>query len=116
MKRLRNHFIGVEQGEQVLFSDFEEGGPMWTDTGPRLSRTPIKFSESFKAAPTVQVSMSMWDIDAGTNPRVDIRAEDITAAGFDLVFRTWGDTRVARVRAGWMALGELRHADEWDLY
>ena len=43
-------------------------------------------------------------------------AETITKDGFDLVFRTWGDTRVARVRLAWLAVGELRQVDEWDLY
>jgi len=32
------------------------------------------------------------------------------------VFRTWGDTRVARVRASWTAFGELPYGEEWDLY
>ncbi|MFT7047363.1 MAG: hypothetical protein ACJAYH_002651, partial [Celeribacter sp.] len=26
-----------------------------------------------------------------------------------------GDTRVARVRADWMAIGPVRHADDWDV-
>jgi riboflavin synthase len=32
------------------------------------------------------------------------------------VATTWGDTKVARVRVAWQALGELRQADDWDLY
>jgi hypothetical protein len=55
-------------------------------------------------------------MDQNSNSRADISAERITEAGFDVVFRTWGDTRVARIRADWMAIGELRHVDEWDLY
>lgn len=116
MKRLRNHLIGVDQGDLILFSDFENGGPMWTGSGPRVSRTTVTFSESFRTAPNVQVGLSMWDLDGASNVRTDISAEDITEAGFEIVFRTWGDSRVARVRANWMAIGELRHSDEWDLY
>ena len=60
--------------------------------------------------------MSMWDIDGDTNQRADLRAEAITPTGFDLVFRTWGDSRVARIRADWMALGEIAGDDDWQLY
>jgi len=116
MKRLRNHYIGIDQGEEVLFSDFEEGGPMWTGTGPRVARKPVSFSESFRTTPNVQLGLSMWDMDTSSNARADVKAEQVTDSGFTIVFRTWGDTRVARVRASWSAIGELRHADEWDLY
>ena len=43
----------------------------------------------------------------------DIVAEDVTAIGFTLVFRTWGDTRVARVRADWLAIGPADHVDDF---
>jgi hypothetical protein len=116
MKRLQNHSIGVDQGDTVLFSDFEDDGEMWSGIGPRKSLTEVRFAESFRSAPTVQVFLTMWDMDTGTNARGDLQAEDITPEGFKIAFRTWGDTRVARVRAGWSAIGELRHADDWDLY
>ena len=117
MKRLQNHMLGVDQGDLVLFSDFEDGGDMWTGTGPRESRSAVSFSDHFKSAPVVQVGMSMWDMDRLTNLRADIQAENITKTGFDLVFRTWGDTRVARVRATWLAIGEMPDGDdEWELY
>lgn len=116
MKRLRNHLIGVDQGEQVLFSDFNDGGEMWTGQGPRERRSKITFSQGYRAAPAVQVSISLWDVDGATVVRSDVQAEAITAEGFDIVFRTWGDTRVARVRVSWIAIGELTDADEWQLY
>ncbi|MEL7298759.1 MAG: H-type lectin domain-containing protein [Pseudomonadota bacterium] len=116
MKRLRNHLIGVDQGEHVLFSHFEEDGPMWSGKGPRVVKTPVTFAEPFRAPPSVQVALSMWDMDNAANSRADMRAEAVTVSGFELIFRTWGDTRVARVRANWTAIGELRQADEWDLY
>ena len=116
MKRIRNHLVGVDQGSSVLFSDFEDDGIMWSGDGPRMHRLNVAFSEAFRKPPAVQVSMSMWDMDKNTNSRADIAAEDITETGFDIVFRTWGDSRVARIRADWMAIGELKHEDEWDLY
>ena len=61
------------------------------------------------------VSISMWDLDQKTNGRADVSAQDITTAGFSILFKTWGDTRVARIRADWMAIGELPNEDDWQL-
>jgi hypothetical protein len=33
-----------------------------------------------------------------------------------MVFRTWGDSRIARVRMSWTAFGEVKSDDDWDLY
>ena len=115
MKRFSSSRIGIDQGSHVLFSDFADGGPMWTGSGPRESRHKIAFKEPFRDAPSVMVSISMWDLDQKTNTRADISAEKITKSGFQLVFRTWGDTRVARIRADWMAIGPLRDDDDWDV-
>ncbi|WP_368184866.1 H-type lectin domain-containing protein [Aestuariibius sp. HNIBRBA575] len=116
MKRLRNHWIGIDQGEVVLFSDFQNDGEMWSGEGPRQMVSHVSFGESYRTPPTVQAHLSMWDISNGANGRMDVQTDDVTVDGFKIVFRTWGDTKVARVRVGWQAIGELRHADEWDLY
>lgn len=116
MRRLRNHIVGVDQGSEIMFSDFGDNGPMWAGEGPREARLFIKFSEPFDSMPAVQVSMSMWDTDGDTNQRADLRAEAITENGFELVFRTWGNSRVARVRGEWLAIGELRDSEDWQLY
>lgn len=116
MKRLSQHLIGVEQGSALLFSDFADNGPMWAGDGPREKRHAVTFSEAFRALPVVHLSISMWDMDGDTNQRADLKAEAITPKGFDLVFRTWGDSRVARIRADWMALGEVAGDGDWELY
>tara|TARA_B110000977_G_scaffold200784_1_gene292600 strand:+ start:2834 stop:3001 length:168 start_codon:yes stop_codon:yes gene_type:complete len=54
-------------------------------------------------------------MDAGTVLRADVTAEAVTEKGFDMVFRTWGDTKVARIRISWTALGELEDSDAWDV-
>ncbi|MCW8843757.1 MAG: H-type lectin domain-containing protein [Rhodobacteraceae bacterium] len=115
MKRLRNHLIGVDQGDVPLFSDFEDGGEMWTGTGPRERRKSVSFSEAFRHVPAVQVGLSLSDMDSAHNTRAEVKAENITETGFELVFRTWGDTRIARVRMSWFAIGELHHADDWQI-
>lgn len=116
MKRLHSHMLGVDQGSEVMFSDFADNGPMWTEEGPREARMAITFSETFKSEPTVHVSLSMWDTGGQMNQRADLRAEDVTTTGFSLVFRTWGDSKIARVRGDWMAIGEVRDSEDWELY
>lgn len=115
MKRIDTRYMGVDQGETALFSDFEDGGEMWTGKGPRMRRHSVRFSEGFRSPPAVHCSLSMWDIDSATHTRVAVSTEDVTEAGFDVVFRTWGDTRIARARACWMAIGEVSHEDDWEL-
>jgi H-type lectin domain len=110
-----NGLIGIEQGAKILFSDFAHDGAMWTGSGPREVRQATAFTEAFVDAPAVTVGISMWDLDHRTNSRVDIQAENVTERGFDIVFRTWGDTRIARIRAEWMAIGLTRNEDDWDV-
>ncbi len=107
--------IGIEQGSKILFSDYAHDGAMWTGSGPREVRHVQEFREHFVEPPMVTVGVSMWDIAHQTNSRVDITAENITARGFVIVFRTWADTRVARIRADWMAIGQARDEDDWDV-
>ena len=115
MKRLRTHLIGIEQGDVPIFADFENGGEMWTGHGARERRIPVVFSEPFLDVPAVHVGLSLSDIDSGPHQRIEILAEKVTRVGFDLVFRTWGDSRVARVRMNWTAIGELANDDDWEI-
>ncbi|MDU8927282.1 H-type lectin domain-containing protein [Alisedimentitalea sp. MJ-SS2] len=116
MKKFSTHSIGIAQGDDVIFEDFEDGGEMWTGTGHRERIKEIEFSEPFKEVPAVHVSLSLWDVDNATNMRAEVDAENVTETGFELVFRTWGDTKVARVRIGWMAIGPVKNDDDWELY
>lgn len=114
MKRIAESAVGIASGSELLFSAYEDGGEMWTGRGPRLLVRHVTFEERFRAAPTVQLSMTMWDTDASVNQRMDIQATAVTETGFDIEFRTWDNSRVARVRAGWMAIGPVRYVDNWD--
>lgn len=88
---------------------------MWTGSGPRDLRKTVEFTEKFHSVPVVHISLSMWDMDQKTNMRAQISAEDVTAEGFTILFQTWGDTRIARVRASWLVIGELSDEDDWDV-
>lgn len=114
MKRFSGLF-GIQQGSRVLFSDFGNDGVMWTGFGPREVRLQQEFSDAFLEPPHVMVGLSMWDIDRRANSRVDITAENVSTTDFELVFRTWGDSRIARVRADWTAIGSVPDDENWDV-
>lgn len=116
MRKIRQHQVGVEQGEVVLFSDYEHDGEMWTGEGPRQSRAFVHFSAEYVEPPSVHVTISMWDMSHTANARADVQAEDISTVGFAIVFRTWGDTKVARARVGWLSIGPVRDEEDWELY
>lgn len=112
MLRFATHEIGILRGECMIISDFDIQGPMWTTEGERETRHHIAFSERFVAPPVVQLGLGMWDLDGGCNQRGDLQVCDVTLNGFDILFRTWGDTRIARMRVQWMAIGAV--PDEHD--
>lgn len=116
MKKLRNHLIGIDQGDNVMFSDYENDGEMWTGDGVRERRKRVKFSTKYSSLPSVFCALSMWDMGNNANARAEVKAERISVDGFDIVFRTWADTKIARARVRWMSFGELPHDDEWELY
>lgn len=114
MLRFSHTAVGIQQGAELMFTAFEDDGPMWTGTGPREARREIVFDTAFRDIPVVQIGLTMWDIADQGNQRVDVWAEDVTAERFTIVFATWGDTRVARVRVGWLAIGPADHDDDFE--
>lgn len=112
---LRSQRTAVLQGDVEVFSEFASGGDMWTGSGARERRLAIRFDTPFAAVPAVQVTASLMDMHQEAAYRAELVAEAITEAGFDVVFRTWSDSRVARVRAAWMAIGDLPFEDDWDV-
>lgn len=115
MQRFSSSAVGVTRGSCLMFSAFEDSDPMWTGEGPRSVRRSISFTERFHQPPIVHASIAMWDIEGGANQRADLSVDKVSEEGFELVFRTWGDTRVARIRAEWLAIGATRHEDDFHL-
>ncbi|NDU99927.1 H-type lectin domain-containing protein [Pseudoroseicyclus tamaricis] len=107
--------VAVDQGDVSLFSDFTDDGPMWAGTGPREVRRAVTFSRPFLGPPSVTVSIALWDFAAGANLRAEIRAAEVTKAGFSIVFNTWGDTKIARIHATWQAIGQVADGEMWDV-
>ena len=115
MKYLRQGAVGVDQGVTSLFSHYESDGEMWTGTGEREVRQTINFTSPFLEPPAVHLSIALFDLDQETNGRADLAAEKVTETGFEAVFRTWSDTRVARIRVSWLAVGPVSFEDDWDV-
>ncbi|NDW48023.1 H-type lectin domain-containing protein [Ruegeria sp. PrR005] len=115
MKVFSAHRMAIQQGDVAMFSDYENGGDMWTGSGNRERRHTVRFKQAFRSAPAIVVGISLWDVDTGAAVRAEVKADDVTPDGFDIVFRTWADTRVARLRIGWTAIGEVSNEDDWDV-
>jgi len=113
MQVLLREATGIAQGDEALFSDYADDGEMWTGTGNRERRRRVDFDPPFRAAPVVHAALSLWDTDCNTNARMEVIAENIATNGFDIVFRTWGDSRIARIRVAWIAIGAAHHEDDW---
>ncbi|WP_417714590.1 H-type lectin domain-containing protein [Pseudophaeobacter arcticus] len=111
--RLGSSRTGIAQGDVEVFSEFDSGGSMWMGEGERERRLHLRFDDAFAAPPAVQVTASLMDMDHTAAYRAELVAEEITTEGFDIVFRTWSDSRVARVRAAWMAIGDMPFEDDW---
>lgn len=115
MQIINSSRVGIAQGSIDLFSDFEEGGEMWTGEGSRTRTQWIAFNQPFISPPVVHVSLTLWDMDSAHNVRADLAAENVSVLGFDAVFRTWLDTKVARVRVSWIAVGAVADDEAWDV-
>lgn len=115
MMKFSHTAVGVAQGTVQLFSAFQDNGEMWSGHGPRAVRQLVQFSQPFLSVPLVHVSISMWDIESRANQRADISAENITSEAFEIVFRTWEDTRVARIRGAWLAIGPVLHEGDFEV-
>jgi len=72
---------------------------------PRTFVKRIMFETPFSSIPVVHAALAGLDVDQRDSARLSIRAEAITADGFDLHITTWENTRVYKVEVSWIALG-----------
>jgi hypothetical protein len=71
----------------------------------RVFRARVDFATAFAGPPVVHVGLSGFDIDNWDTGRLRVRAEAISATGFELVVTTWRSTKVYSVEASWLAIG-----------
>ncbi len=115
MQKLQTRVTGIDQGTVELFAEFDTGGDMWTGSGDRKRAVEVRFSEPYRSIPVVHASVTLFDVKSGANHRFQLLVEDVTAEGFWLVGKTWGDTQLARCSASWMAIGALQDDLDWEI-
>ncbi len=67
--------------------------------------TEIAFATPFASIPVVQLGLTGFDLDQRDSARITLKAENITAEGFQAVISTWAATRVFAVEFNWLAIG-----------
>ena len=67
--------------------------------------TEIVFATPFDTIPVVQLGLTGFDLDQRDSARITLKAENITADGFQAVISTWATTRVFAVEFNWLAIG-----------
>ncbi len=72
---------------------------------PRSFTAHVNFDTPFGNVPIVHVGISGFDIDNRDTSRLSAHASAISPTGFDLVIKTWLNTRVYKVEISWLALG-----------
>ena len=98
--------LGVLGGTCELFRHVDPDGYMWDGDGDRKVIKPIKFEQRLETNPLVFVSLQSIDASQGHNLRFDLRAENVTTRGFDVVFSTWFDTKIASCSVSWFAFSQ----------
>lgn len=100
--------VGVQiiTGAGELFNHVATNGPMWYEEGDREVRFKIIFTDSFQKIPHITLGVTGMDSSKAQNLRFSLMAESVTLEGFDIVMKTWSDTKIARASVNWSALGQ----------
>lgn len=89
-----------------LFNHVDDNGPMWAQDGDREVRLKIRFSGSFQTPQHITLGITGMDSSMAQNLRFSLVAEGVTSDGFEIVLKTWDDTKIARASVNWSAIGQ----------
>ncbi len=103
----------VESGQITMFEDFENEGPMWSGDGERRAKKFVEFRRPFISRPIIHLAVNLMDVRTDSMIRYELDSEQVTNESFDLIFKTWGDSKFARVRVAWMAIGTSIRDEFW---
>jgi hypothetical protein len=104
-KVLKTGSVQVISAADELFNHVDSNLPMWAETGDRSVRLTVTFDKPFGETPALTLGVIGLDCDHSTNLRYGLSAEKVFREGFEVVFVTWGDTRIARASVSWQAIG-----------
>ena len=94
--------------------EFDQFTPDWSLTQiedtesdiPRVFVHCVQFDTPFSNIPIVHVGLSGFDIDNRDSARISVHTATVTSNAFDLVIKTWHNTRVYKAEISWIALGQ----------
>ena len=89
-----------------LFNHVDNNGPMWYGDGDREVRLKVRFSAAFQKPPHVTLGITGIDSSMAQNLRFSLLAEAVTQESFEVVMKTWDDTKIARASVNWSAIGQ----------
>lgn len=89
----------------VLTPGWPLGEPAPEDGGARTFGVEVFFDSPFESPPVVHLGLTGFDLDQRDSSRLTVKAENITANGFQAVITTWSATRVFSVEFDWLAIG-----------
>ena len=72
---------------------------------PRSFSVPVVFAAEFSSVPVVHLGLTGLDVDQRDSSCVTLKAENISASGFQAVISTWAGSRVFAVEFNWLAIG-----------
>jgi hypothetical protein len=89
------------------FGAKDEGWPLAAVPGEedRLFRARVSFEQPLRSVPIVHLGLVGFDVGNEDAARLRVRAENISADGFDIVFETWLNTKIWSVSVSWLAVG-----------
>lgn len=102
--------VQVIGASDELFNHVDDNRPMWAGDGDRRIEVTFQFAEPFREPPALTLGVIGIDCDQAHNLRYSVTAQNLTKTSFDVVFVTWGDTRIARASVSWQAIGMVRQA------
>ncbi|MBY6113308.1 H-type lectin domain-containing protein [Mameliella alba] len=97
--------LQVVAGRGELFNHVDENLPMWSGIGDRSLTKEIVFDFPFFRMPMITIGLIGIDSAHDQNLRFILEAQRVSEGGFLIVFRTWGDTHIARASVSWQAIG-----------
>ena len=101
--------VNAFTGRQILsgYQEVDAGSqrPLVKGDG---NKYPIVFEKSFVKEPQVFIGLSYLDADTSElDLRLVASAEDVTLEGFQLIVKTFQDTRILGYRVNWLAFNSF---------
>ena len=75
------------------------------EVGTRSQTKYVFFDPPFLETPQVVVALNSFDMDAGRNPRIVARADNVSRIAMRLIVETWCDTNLTSAGGTYMVMG-----------